>query len=102
MQETHFNALLMDSFKDSFNPKKVLLPPTKPIKSVKERMKSLSLKNEKDLSFQELPDYLRIPTGDELMEMRQWAIDYKKFHGKASKREVRKATQEHFKIKIYK
>ncbi len=102
MQETHFNALLMDSFKDSFNIKKTLIPHLKKQKPVKERMNTLALKNEKDLSFQELPDYLRIPTGDELMEMRQWAIDYKKFHTKASKREVRKATQEHFKIKIYK
>ena len=70
-------------------------------KKVKSALNKLAIKNKKDLSFKDVPEYMRTPTADELIEMRQWAIDYKKFHTTASKREVRKATQEHFKIRIF-
>lgn len=91
MQETNFTALLVDALKSPFEPKPV----------TKKKMEALAVKNEKDLSEKKLPDYLRTPTGDELIAMRQWAVDYKKARKGASKREIRKATQEHFHIRIF-
>ena len=70
-------------------------------KQVINQMQKLAVKNEKDLAAKELPNYMRTPTAAELIEMRQWAIDYKKLHKQASKREIRKATQEHFNIRIF-
>lgn len=47
-------------------------------------------------------DYNRIPNSDELEKIRQWAENYAKNNKNASRREVRKATQKHFNIRIYK
>ena len=91
MQEQNFTGLMHSAFKDSLDRPNV----------VKKKMSNLAKKNEKDLSEKPLPDYLRIPTAEELIEIRQWAIDYKKSNKNASKREVRRATQQHFNIKIY-
>lgn len=70
-------------------------------KFIEQQMENLAIKNKNDLAKKEFPDYLRIPTAEELTEMRQWAIDYKKANKQASKREVRKATQKHFSIRIF-
>ena len=92
MQENNLQTLVKDVFDNPFENRKV----------VKEKMKVLSVKNISDLNGEDIPDYLRLPSADELVEMRQWAIDYKKSNKSASKREVRKAVQSHFKIKIFK
>lgn len=91
MQEQNMTALLRSAFEK----------PEQSTRVVKQKMAKLAVKNERDLSYKSLPDYMRTPTADELSEMRQWAIDYKAFHKQASKREIRKATQEHFKIRIF-
>lgn len=91
MQERNLTELLSDAFKNPFEIQE----------RVKEKMETLSVKNTEDLSNKDVPDYLRLPSTDELIEMRQWAIDYKKAKKHASKREIRKATQKHFQIKVY-
>lgn len=91
MQEANMTELM----------KSVFEKPEQSLRVTKQKMAKLAVKNERDLSYKNLPEYMRTPTADELFEMRQWAIDYKKFHKRASKREVRKATQHHFKIKIF-
>lgn len=91
MQEQNLTALLSDAFKNPFDKQDV----------VKQKMEKLSIKNNNDLSEKVVPDYLRLPSADELTEMRQWAIEFKKANKNASKREIRKATQKHFQIKIY-
>lgn len=91
MQEQNLTSLLADALKNPFDP----IPVTR------KKMESLAVKNQKDLSASVLPDYLRTPSADELIEMRQWAIDYKNSHKAASKREIRRATQEHFHIRIF-
>lgn len=95
MQEQNLTSLLAgihDLKKDPFLNKPAEL---------KKSMTALAQKNKDDLSSKEMPDYLRTPTAEELIEMRQWAIDYKKRNKNASKREVRKATQAHFRIRIF-
>lgn len=91
MQEQNLTALLSDALKN----------PTKDAQKVKSQMTDLAVKNKIDLEKKESRNHLRTPTAEELTEMRQWAIDYKKFHKPASKREVRRATQQHFNIKIF-
>lgn len=91
MQEKNFTELLRDAD----------LKFDSPVLETRNRMGKLSVKNFKDLSFKDVTHYLRGPTTDDLVEMRQWAIDYKKANKSASKRQVRKATQEYFKVKIY-
>jgi hypothetical protein len=54
-----------------------------------------------DFGKKELPEYSRLPTAEELDEMRVWAINYRRTT-KSSKRQTRIATQEHFKIRIIK
>lgn len=70
-------------------------------KAIKTDMRNLAIKNKKDLEYKNLPEYVRTPTAEELIIMRQWAIDYKKEFKSASKRQVRKAVQQHFKIRIF-
>ena len=91
MHENNLNALVTDAFKN----------PDKPFERTKVDMKDLFRKNQMDLSTVNLPSETRIPTAEELEEMRRWAVDYKKFYKRASKREVRRAVQKHFNIKIY-
>lgn len=49
----------------------------------------------------EKPDFFRSPSADELEQMRQFMIDYKKANRNASKREIRKATQKKFHVQIF-
>lgn len=91
MQEQNLTELLASAA----SMKKMALGTLRP------KMQKLADKNKKDLEKKELPDYLRTPTADELIDMRQWAIDYKKLHSQASKREIRKAVQQHFHIRIF-
>ena len=91
MQEKNLTDLLSDASKNLFENKEI----------VKKKMETLSVKNIHDLTNKDVPDYLRLPSPDELIEMRQWAINYKKANKQASKREIRKATQKHFQIKVY-
>lgn len=76
----------------------------KPISNpvVKKKMVLIAKRNKELLSYKNMPEYLRVPTADELVEMRQWAIDFKKANPRTSKRQLRIATQAHFRIKIYK
>jgi ribosomal protein L16 Arg81 hydroxylase len=74
-------------------------PRIKP-KKVKSQMKQLAATIKKDLP--ELPDPLRTPTSAELTQMRSYGMEYKKNNKKASNREIRRAIQKRFNIKIYK
>lgn len=67
---------------------------------VQSKIKSIESKNNKSLS--DLPNYERTPTAEELNKFREYAIAYNKQIPGASKREVRKAIQEQFNIRIYK
>lgn len=93
MQEKKFSKLMKSvSFENDSRDK------------VEKDVKALASSNKKlvdALNHNSNKDFYRAPTSDELLEMRQWAIDYKKLHKQASKREVRKATQSHFNIKIF-
>jgi hypothetical protein len=91
MQERRLTELLSDAFNKPFDE----------LGSVTPKMEKLSVLNRMGLQDKDVPDYLRIPTAGELIEIRQWAVDYKKANKHASKREIRKATQSHFKIKVY-
>lgn len=91
MQTQNLTALLKEAMENPFENKK----------STDIKMQKLSVKNMEDLYNKVVPDYLRLPSGEELTEMRQFAIDYKKANKRASKREIRKATQYHFHIKVY-
>jgi hypothetical protein len=90
MQDVQFNRLM-----DLATAEKPL-PPSK----AKAKVKSIETKNRQALEHVELSG--RIPTADELEKFRSWAVAYKKASPKASKREVRKAVQNHFGIRIYK
>lgn len=94
MQERNFNELMSGVFK-----------PFEKEADTLDKLQKLAAKNERDLSGIEAPqkgdDFLRVPTAAELLYMRQWAIEYKKSNPGESKRQVRKATQNHFKIRIY-
>ena len=68
MQEQRFTELMSDAFKN----------PMASIKEVKKKVEPIALRNTKDLSFKNVPDYLRLPDADELIIIRQWAVDYKK------------------------
>lgn len=74
--------------------------PSHPV--IRKKMALIAKKNREALSYKTLPEYLRIPTAEELIVMRQWAVDYKKANPRTSKRQLRIATQAHFRIKIYK
>jgi hypothetical protein len=74
--------------------------PTNEDKLVKQ-MASLEESNNTHLAEKKMPDYLRTPTADELSEMRQFAINLKNENKSMSKRQIRKATQAHFNIRIY-
>lgn len=68
----------------------------------KKKLEALALKNAEALQQKDLLDYHRAPTAEELLQFRKYAITYKKFNKKASKREIRKAVQENFHIRIFK
>ena len=91
MQSQNLTELMSSAFTNLFEqPAKVM-----------SHMNQIANKNGTDLENKDVPDYLRLPTAEELFEMRQWAIDYKKSNPSESKRQIRKAVQHHFKIKIY-
>lgn len=50
---------------------------------------------------QDLPVNIRTPTTEELLEMRNWSINYKRDHKFHSERQMRKALQKHFNIRIF-
>jgi hypothetical protein len=96
MQDVQFNRLV-DTVLD--------LKPAS-LSRVKAKMKSIETANNKAFAKRSMPpderNYERTPTAEELIQFRQWAIDYKKRMPKASKREVRRAVQEHFHIRLFK
>lgn len=47
-----------------------------------------------------LPSTARTPNATEILEIREWIKDYRKMHPKASRREIRRATQKKFNITI--
>lgn len=91
-------------FKDVINQSLEELKSGKPISNpvVKKKMALIAKKNREALSFKNLPEYLRVPSTEQLIEMRQWAIDFKKANPRTSKRQLRLETQKHFRIRIYK
>jgi len=95
MQDVQFNRLT-DTVLD--------LKPASP-SQIRRKMKSIETANNKAFakhqSKTDARDYERTPTAQELTIFRQWAIDYKKQMPKASKRQIRKAVQEHFHIRIF-
>lgn len=91
MQESKFTELMADALGIKNDPTP---------KMIKARMTSLADRNEKAISEKRLLS-LRAPTTDELITMREWAIQYKREHKNATKREVRKATQNNFNIRIF-
>lgn len=60
---------------------------------VLKEMVAVEKSNNEHLAEKNLPDYLRTPTADELVEIRQFAIDLKKANKAMSKRQIRKSTQ---------
>lgn len=91
MQENQLNRLTNLAFNSESIPKE----------KIKQRLDSIEAKNNKALAGK-LPDYERTPTAEELAAMKEWGAAYKKQIPRASKREVRKAIQQHFHIRIYK
>lgn len=92
MESRNMDALMNDAFRNGseiFSPKKV-----------ESKMSALSNKNTSDIAEiqKDMRDKFRTPTADELVEMRQWIIDYKKANPKESKRQVRIAAQNNFNI----
>ena len=69
---------------------------------IKSQMKALATENDALVSHYTRPNYERTPNSGELIQMRQYAVSYKKQNKKASKREVRRAVQRKFHIRIYK
>lgn len=80
---------------DAFNSIKAYSP-----NIIAKKMDKLSAKNTNDIAEieKDMQDKFRTPTADELTEIRQWIIDYRKANPKESKRKVRLATQAHFNI----
>lgn len=62
---------------------------------VDKRMTEIASENKAALS-----ESVRTPTDTELKDMRAFIIDFKKKHPKASQRQIRRATQKHFNLKI--
>lgn len=91
MQEQQFDRLIDTALTQK---------PLSPFKE-KSKIKSIETANNKVLSGK-LPDYERTPTSEELVKFKNFAASYKRQMPRASKREVRKAVQNHFGIRIYK
>jgi len=69
--------------------------------TIQKKIKEIESENNTALSGK-LPDRERTPTLEELAKFKDFAAAYKRQMPRASKREVRKAVQEHFGIRIYK
>jgi hypothetical protein len=97
MQERQFERLLTDKVLD--------LRPSGPAQ-IRRRMKSIEEANNKAYAKSQPPpetrNYERTPTAEELASFREWAIEYKKKVPGITKRQLRKAVQEHFHIRIFK
>lgn len=67
-------------------------------------MTHLAKKNQQSLQGVEAirTGQINVPSAKDLVQIREWMIDYKKQNKSASKREIRKAAQAHFNVKIYK
>lgn len=90
MNTENYNELLKSVFdKQLDTPEKVT-----------KKMQSIAVNNKEAIEQTEFKDRFRTPTADELTEMRQYAIDYKKAIKRASKREIREAVREKFRIAI--
>lgn len=70
-------------------------------RQVLKEMRSIEESNNRHLAEKDLPDDTRTPTDKELLQMRNFAIEYKRANKNASKREIRRATQKQFNIRIY-
>lgn len=91
MHSQDFTALMSDAFKGEMR---------SPFENFK-KMEVIADQNKIDLSERTLPEGVHLPNADELVNIRQWAINYQKSNKTASKRQIRKATQEHFNVKVY-
>lgn len=92
MNSQSLDMLLLDAFKN----------PADTLETVKPRMQILAKENDEAIPVIAKSDILRTPTADELVEMRQYAIDMKKKFPMWSKRKIRKEVQQHFHIQIFK
>lgn len=99
MQEKHLNTLI-DFSKLVGEQRQENIREQKP-KAIKNQITKLAKQNEEDLR-PVLKDYERTPTADELTQMHNYAVQYRKNNKKASRREVRRAIQKKFNIRIYK
>lgn len=100
MQTQDFSNLLAGSLQDYVKEIKGLKP--KANADVLKEMTVIEQSNKQHLKESVLPDDTRIPTAEELVQMRNFAIEYKRCNKQASKREIRRATQKQFNIRIYK
>lgn len=90
MESRNMDELMNSSFADAIrSPQKLV-----------SKMEKLATKNTEDIADiqKDMRDKFRTPTADELVQIRQWIIDYRKANPKESKRKVRLAAQSHFNI----
>ena len=99
MQTQDFSHLISGSLKDFI--KETKGAKQKANTDVLKEMAVIEQSNKQHLKESVLPDDTRIPTAEELVQMRNFAIEYKRCNKKASKREIRRATQKQFNILIY-
>lgn len=90
MQAPEMNMLLQESMRDFFRP---------------QVLNKLAVDNkaaiEQAVKEERLPADIHAPTVDELEQMAEWMKEYKRLTPKASKRQIRKACQEHFNVRIF-
>lgn len=98
MHEQNFNALLNQFTKEpAFAPTKNVAELQKKNAADIEEVKASRAALRGGRNF----DNLRVPTEEDLQAIGEYAASYKRLNKKASKREVRKAVQEHFNIRIF-
>jgi hypothetical protein len=91
MQEKSMNELTESAFDKTLNT----------TEKVKEKLKKIMKENTEALASSDLPEPLHAPDELELEQIRLYMINYKKCHPLATKREIRKAAQQKFKVKIF-
>lgn len=90
MDSSNMNALTTESLKEFYKPEKI---------------KGIALENrllvKAAIDRKQLPPDTLAPGDDQLEQMAQWMKEYKRLVPAASKREIRKACQTHFNIRIF-
>jgi hypothetical protein len=99
MHTEDFSQLMSGALAEAMKQNKGMKPTVN--KDVLNEMRTIEESNNKHLEKKELPNEMRTPTDKELLIMRNFAIEYKRANKNASKREIRRATQKQFNIRIY-